>query len=173
MKNLSSKTYHPKSAQSGFTLIETLTAVTILSFSIVSLLVVTSQGVANANLAKNKFIATYLSSESVEILRNMRDSRGWIEFLVEIEPCDITQNLNGCIVDSSSLTSSSDKWVVVPCDETGCPYAFNEEKTVFFRSIKIESLQGGDEIKVISEVWWNQGNVRKNVLMGENLFNWQ
>jgi len=174
----------------GFTLIETLTALTILSLSIVGLLVVTSQGIANANLAKNKLIATHLSAESVEILRNMRDSRGWAEFITATNDCDVSQNLNGCIIDSSSIISSSDKWMIDGCSELDCvdrPIYFDPsvvggfythipsgEKTPFFRVVKTQSMQAnGDEIKITSQVWWYQGSVRKSVTLGENLFNWQ
>lgn len=58
----------------GFTLIETLIAVSIFSVSILSLMAVLSQGISDTNYAKQKIIAAYLAQEGIEYVRNMRDT---------------------------------------------------------------------------------------------------
>jgi type II secretory pathway pseudopilin PulG len=58
----------------GFTLIETLVAVSIFTLSIIALLVVLTQGIADNNYAKRKVIAGYLAQEGIEYMRNMRDT---------------------------------------------------------------------------------------------------
>ena len=60
--------------KNGFTLIETLVAVSIFTMSIMALLVVLTQGIANNNYAKKKILASYLAQEGIEYIRNMRDT---------------------------------------------------------------------------------------------------
>src|SRR3990170_1749725 len=78
----------PTSGSRGFTLIETLVALVIFTTSITVLISVTGSGVANTNYAKNKFIASYLAQEGVEMVRNIRDNAwldpaggGWSKFI--------------------------------------------------------------------------------------------
>ena len=63
-----------KQKNKGFTLIETLVAVSIFTLSIIALLVVLTQGIADNNYAKRKIIAGYLAQEGIEYMRNMRDT---------------------------------------------------------------------------------------------------
>ncbi|OGI85635.1 hypothetical protein A3A01_01305 [Candidatus Nomurabacteria bacterium RIFCSPLOWO2_01_FULL_39_17] len=58
----------------GFTLIETLVAVSIFSISVLALVIILSQGLTNVFYAKQKVIAEYLSQEGIEYIRNMRDT---------------------------------------------------------------------------------------------------
>ena len=58
----------------GFTLLETLIALSIFSITIVSLIVFISDGVANAKFTKNKLTASYLAQEGIEYMRNIRDT---------------------------------------------------------------------------------------------------
>ena len=58
----------------GYTLVETLVAISIFSVSILGLLVMLSQGIADTGYAKKKMTAAYLAQEGVEYVRNMRDT---------------------------------------------------------------------------------------------------
>ena len=51
----------------GFTLIETLVALAIFAFSVVSIVVVTGQGINDVNYSKNKLSATMLADEGIEL----------------------------------------------------------------------------------------------------------
>src|SRR3989344_5287897 len=79
----------PKSKNKGFTLVETLVALSIFSVSILGLLVALSQGLADTGYAKKKVAAAYLAQEGIEYIRNMRDTfmiysndpqTGWEDF---------------------------------------------------------------------------------------------
>ena len=58
----------------GFTLIETLVALSVFSMSVLALIVILSQGLTNVSYAKQKVIAEYLAQEGIEYIRNMRDT---------------------------------------------------------------------------------------------------
>ena len=134
----------------GFTLIETMVALAIFSVSVVSLIVMTSQGVANVSLAKNKLIASYLAQEGIEVVRNNRDSFGF-------------DSLNPDPL-SGDLFYSTDN---------GYNNISDGSITPFKRKVTV-NVVGEDEVKVSSEVKWVQGQgLGKSVTYSENLFNWQ
>jgi len=57
----------------GFTLIETLVAIAILMIAVAGPLVIASKGLYAALYAKDQSTATFLASEGLEILRNIKD----------------------------------------------------------------------------------------------------
>lgn len=67
----------------GFTLVETLVAISIFTGAILGLLSFSAGSIGDNNYAKNKLIATYLAQEGAEYMRNLRDtyvlfqSNGW------------------------------------------------------------------------------------------------
>ncbi len=60
----------------AFTLIEMLVAVSIFSLAILAILAVIGGDLKNINYAKKKLIATYLATEGIEYMRNIRDTYG-------------------------------------------------------------------------------------------------
>lgn len=66
------------SNQNGFSLIEVVFSIGIITVGIISLLSLFSYNVRNEANNKNKLIAVYLAEESVEIVRQIRDSN-WFE----------------------------------------------------------------------------------------------
>ena len=62
------------SSTAGFTLIETLVAISIFVASVTVLLVVTGGGIKDVNSAQNKLTATYLAQEGAELIRAARDT---------------------------------------------------------------------------------------------------
>lgn len=66
-RNLSSK---------GFTLIETLVAVSILLLAIAGPLTIAARGLFAASAAKDQTVAFFLAQEGIEIIRSVRDTNG-------------------------------------------------------------------------------------------------
>ncbi|KKP78449.1 MAG: hypothetical protein UR77_C0002G0001, partial [Candidatus Nomurabacteria bacterium GW2011_GWC2_35_35] len=105
-----------KQKNKGFTLVETLVAISIFSLSIIATMSVLGSGISDTGYAKKKMIAGYLAQEGIEYVRNMRDTSvlyhpggsqaGWNAFMGQMAPCDITNNPSkACYFDDQiSLT---------------------------------------------------------------------
>lgn len=135
-----------KKLNDGFTLVETLVAISIFSMSIIVLMSVLGGGISDISYAKKKMTAGYLAQEGIEYVRNMRDNYvlytattpyNWDEF-------------KGFIPDRISY----------PSDDTN-----------FTRTITLEEITP-DEVKVSSEVKWIQASGEIKITLTENLFNW-
>lgn len=62
------------SCKSGFTLIESLVAITILVMAVTGPLTLASKGLTYASYAKDEITAFYLAREAVDAVRNIRDA---------------------------------------------------------------------------------------------------
>ncbi len=104
MKNTIFKKQKGLSAQTGFTLIETLVAVLILTLSIGALLSLASGGFYSVRYSRNQIVANNLLQESIEYIRNSRDSAleqgyTWDTWQQEVLSVDVNGNPTGSGVD--------------------------------------------------------------------------
>lgn len=174
------------STTQGFTLVETLVALSIFTLSIVGLISATAGGLNNVTYAKNKITAMSLSAEGIELVRNIRDTKaiagtdGWTDFLSPSNGGvgDCATNPFGCLIDSENLT-------VAGCPSSGCPFLqkyTNGSGAVYFgyqggvdtsfaRTIKISTVSP-DEVLITSTVSWVQGAGIKSVSTQEHLMSW-
>lgn len=182
----------------GFTLVETLVAISVFSVSVLGLFAVLTQGTSNTAYAKKKIVASYLAQEGIEYMRNLRDtyilypnsaagrSMRWSRFITKLTlpgRCFST----GCYVDDSAVLYDDDSAPMMdlqlpPCG-SNCPklkyndttkkydYDASGVDSGFTRRITAESINP-NEIKIVSTVSWVQGTTTHSVAFSENLFNW-
>ena len=182
----------------GFTLVETLVAVSIFTVSILALFSVLTQGVSNTNYAKQKIIASYLTQEGIEYIRNMRDTYvlysatsqiGWDAFNTNLTDASACQVVGiGCFFNADSLnyldpTQPMIDITLTACSSATCPngvlsynsatgkYGFSGTSSGFVRKIEI-TQPNANETKISSTVYWTQGSGNYNVVFSESLFNW-
>lgn len=106
------------SRHKGLTIIETLVAVTILMIAIAGPLVVASKGLFSATISKNQLIASYLGSESMEAVKNIRDNNmdvdgetNWLNgSFGDLTACRNSQPCDVSILDGSGGIPS-----IIPC----------------------------------------------------------
>jgi prepilin-type N-terminal cleavage/methylation domain-containing protein len=173
----------------GFTLVETLVAVTIFTVSLTALVAVTSRGVFDTNFSKNKITATYLAQEGIELVRNIRDSRSiqGADFIsisgelcsggdcqIEIEPLDPYGGVYDC-GDAGQLDPDSGCSFLLYDELSGFyTYAVSPgvESSIFSRRISLEPVAEGQGLVVRSEVFWRQGDSLRDVAYTEVLYDW-
>jgi len=167
------------SGRRGFTLVEMLVAILLLSFGIAGPLTVASQSIASSRYARDQVIAYNLAQEAVEYIRNLRDNRSlesedndnWLSYL---SPC-----LGGvsCTVDTltGSLGAVSGESNVLWSD--GFVYGHSSSgraQSSFRRQFTISESPTNVEAVVTVTVTWQRGSLpTRSVTLEDKLFNWQ
>jgi type II secretory pathway pseudopilin PulG len=168
----------------GFTLIETLVAVLLLSAAIAGPLTIASKGVSASLIARDQMIAFYMAQDAVEYVRFVRDTnklagRPW---LTNLGPC---VSSDGCTVDPSSGT-------VAACGTGGCDlinryddgeghvyYSYSEGAPTpqqFRRTVTLAAPPDGatdEQVLTVTVSWRAQSGVTRNVVVRENILDWQ
>lgn len=162
--------------ESGFTLIETLIAVLLISLAIVTFLSTTSRGMNTTRQALNQTIAQTLAQEGIELVRNVRDSNflsggqlPWDSGLTNcVVGCSISQWPNP--VQLNPCTSMQNACAELRTDQYG-RYMHNQNMlagaTPFKRIVTI--TPSGDGIVVTSYVGWGED---RQVKVTAYLTNW-
>jgi Tfp pilus assembly protein PilV len=176
----------------GFTLVETLVAVFILTFSIVILMKVVSDGLFSARYARNEITAIYLAQEALEYIRNDRDSLlfefnnknqdYWEVFENKYKDCF---NPSGCSFDVLDMMTG-DEASVSACEDNECPYFYYHKNKKNFYSYDIEEgVKSNFQRKIMMEefkedvfvlevkVLWKENSFIKETIVKTILTKWQ
>ncbi len=173
----------PKTWVSGFTILESIVAIAVLSLSISGVFSSVQQSLSQSIIAKDEVKAFYLAQEAVEIIRHNRDSNQltkiitgsgtWLAGIAQNsgDPCWFG---NTCRVDVASPNlavqcgnSTNYSWDACPLlnqDQTTFLYGYDgsDPATNFTREIQLERIRDdiyGNpvEIAVIVRVKWTKG----------------
>jgi len=186
----------------GFTLVETMVAVFILSMIIISLMAVVARSLFASRYARDEITANYLLQEAVDYIRNDRDTfaflaseitnETWENFIDKYKNCE--DPTRGCYVDVYlSLTNPT-----LPVTVRECPYNSNQaittcpkllynpnstnsfynyddgQETNFRRKIMVNvNPTNRDEIIVEAIVYWVNGDISKSRSLKTSLWRWQ
>ncbi len=159
----------------GFTLVETLVAVTILFIAVVGPISLIGDALHKLYYAKDEMIAINLAQEGIEVVRQKRDS----DMLANNFVSDIfsTAGTVYYTVDASSVT------LLTAPDGTQQPVLIDGgfykqggvgTATQFTRLVTVSDtgLTGARERKVTSAVTWKTGNQTGTISVSEYLFKW-
>lgn len=156
---------------SGFTLIELLVTIFIfsLAFTATSFIIVTN--LRSATFVKNSFIASGLTQEGIEIVRNIRD-RDW--FLGNVFGTSIPNGTYRIQWNSQSLiTLGSNPNLMLDASNGLFSYDAGTD-SIFKRTITISTIVPNVEKRIIISVdWIERGGAVKSVIAEEHLFNWK
>lgn len=176
----------------GFTIIETLVAVSILMISIVGPLTISHKGLLAALYARDNIIGSYLAQDLLEYVKNVRDNnklqgRGWLNI---IDVCTGATARDVCNADTlggdsfgniedpgyGMEISTCDKSDRISCSlshgSTGYyPDNTNQSPTQFKRYFYIiKNPSNDDEATLYVTVEWQNGTINNNITYKTEIF---
>jgi len=159
----------------GFTLLEVIAAIFILTVGIGSAFALISQTLSAASLVKERLIASYLVQEGIEIVRNIRDTN-WLQSRTATSTWDDGLPNGNWQADylSQNLTTypSYDTSPLFLNIDANNFYSYSSgSSTIFKRKIFIEE-PSTSTIKVEVNVEWTEKGRTHNFKALEYLTNW-
>lgn len=182
--------------RAGFTILESIVAIFILSLAISGAFVAVGQGLLQSSMAKDDIKAYYLAQEAFEIIRNKRDSNQllkintgngfWLTGIAQFgsDPCYFGRI---CSADASvqALVYCGTNWGScgnLRQNQTTFIYGYNPswKDSGFKREIKIEEVNwekdslGNDalsEISITVRITWSRGLLTRTFEAKSNLLN--
>jgi len=190
IQNLKPKTYNPRlpigwslkatggqaKPNKGFTLIETLVAISILLLSISAPLTIASKGLASSFFARDQITAFYLAQDAVEYVRNARDNNyhlgaNWLNGFPDINGALFTVDttdgtLTLCPIEGCTALDYNDSTGFYSHDDSG------GTDSIFTRSVSIQTINA-NEVIVSVTISWSAGTFSRTFSVKENILNWQ
>ena len=176
----------------GFTLVETLVAISILSISIAATFTAVQNGIQNSTIARDQTTAFYLAQEAMEFIKNKRDENAlhsiyeqptpttkWLSGLSDLatDPCYFGKT---CRIDSPAQTIAYCGGAFNTCPRlkqdpnTGLfGYTSGWTDTIFRRGIQFTEVVVNREVRVTIEMNWTSRWGEKSFQVTETLFNRQ
>jgi prepilin-type N-terminal cleavage/methylation domain-containing protein len=172
----------------GFTLVETLVAVSILSLSILASFTAVQTGIKSSTVARDQVTAFYMAQEAIEFIKNIRDenalhsisgvSTNWLASMAASagDPCYFGKT---CIIDSPLKTITSCSGGFGTCqnlkqDSVSGLYGYTSTWTAtnFKREIQFQSVSA-NEITIIVKITWTNRSTSNSFQITESFFNRQ
>ncbi len=178
-----------KKLNKGFTLIETMVAILILSVALAALISLISGSLFISRYNKNEITVNYLLQEVIDYVKNDRDTKifqedqNWDSFLSKYKDAGCFSGL-GCKIEVSSGNLSECKETgrddlcddILLYDENGKDnfYGYNNggtQEAGFRRTIKMVNVEE-DSLNITVTLRWKNGNSEKTRSLESTLMNW-
>lgn len=173
------------SGRAGFTLIETLVAITFLTVAIVAPMSLVSQSLSTAYYARDQIAAFNLAQEGLESVRSIRDGNILSNALHNTN----TDLLNGIPIGTPFVIDGRNNEIWGTCTDSPLktdgtlygygtdPCATNElgwTATQFSRELRADFVPGSaDEIRVSVTVSWRTATAQvRSFTIYENMYRW-
>ena len=171
MKNISK-------TSKGFTLIEALAAVLLLTLGLTPLLMVGSAASNVAFSIQNNVIASNLAQEGIEVVRAIRDTN-WVAtpvrgFDASLSPSGVPafDCTTACLVEWNSDVLLPFLDTPLKIDSNGI-YNYTLGTASFFKRKITITKPSTVELKIISEVTWQERARLRKVTIEDHLFDWK
>jgi len=182
LRLLRTKNSKLKTESRGFTLVETLVAISLLTVAIVAPMSLTTQSLSSAYYARDQITAFHLAQEAIESVRHARDGNvlknalGTTADLLSGIPQNTPFTIdttNGDAMDSSACQSGCP---VIRKSPTGL-YGYNPvwTPTHFTRTVFVTFVPGSNnnEVNILVTISWQTGSFNsRSFTISENLYRW-
>jgi len=165
-----------RKSDKGFTLIETLVAISVLVLSLSGPLSIASSALKSAYYARDQVAASYLAQEGVEFVRAIRDQNRIMSpqqsWLIGLTQC-IGVNAQ-CTVDFVNFTPAalcSGACSPLLISTAGLYNQAAGSVSRFTRTLSITTISS-TEINLKVTVSWVSNNSTNSIVASENLFQW-
>lgn len=177
-------------SKKGFTLIEAIVAIGVISIGFVGSLVLLSRASSQAIALKDRVVAAHIAEEGIEVARNIRDTnwlkgRDWLFGLIEPIEAPSGTEISGVLNYDSSAIDDSDqsesrkclnwngsfyKHAVAPA--YACSTSFKRQITLTKKE-EIISGQNISYLEIKSTVYWKEKGIVKNLTVIDHLYDWK
>ena len=140
----------------GFTLIETLVALSIFTTSVLAMVLILASSLEDTNYSKNKIIASYLAQEGIEYVRNMRDTYvlyeganpetpGWNAFVGKVSNCigGASCYFKPESIDYDDTSQPIIDTEILPCVSNICPNLYHHASSGRYDYIMLNGVDSG------------------------------
>ena len=171
----------------GFTLIETLVAISILMIAVASPLTIAQKGLASAIFAKDQIIASYLAQDAIEYIinssgRNVASgaAKGWLAGIKDTDSnnCELTCKVSTNVIDVAPAIES--------CSGLDCPALkyFDSSKSIysqtgtggdspFSRTVTVEEVVPNKEALITVKMSWKDKGATRTLNFYTRIYNWR
>ncbi|MBM3271809.1 prepilin-type N-terminal cleavage/methylation domain-containing protein [Candidatus Kaiserbacteria bacterium] len=172
-----------RSSRSGFTLIETMVAITILMIAVIAPMTLTVRALQSAFYARDQIVASNLAQEAIESIRSVRDGNVLINAfggsvnLLEGIPDTTGQSFRIDAQDNAMVLCSTDPGgQCIPLQTNGEIFGYGSgwAPTRFYRTVTAQFVNGNpDEVRIAVTVRWQTGRFQeRSFTISENLYRW-
>ena len=165
-----------KTKGKGFSLLEVIIAIFIITIGIAGILNLMSFSISSVAVSKSQIIAGTLAQEGLEVVRAIRDNN-WLQDILWYTGLDNCST--GCRVQYNNLgilPLAGNPFLKINANGF-YQYDDSGSDTIFPRKITIicigASCDSANEIRVISEVSWNERGRSFSVPAEVRLYNWK
>lgn len=178
----------------GFTLVETLVAISILLVAVVAPLVLIAGNISAIFSVKDKITALYLAEDAIDYIKyridtnynkfDVDNSTFWLDGIpctedngrCEIDSFNDPLVINTCAGIVTGISGGTGGCVPLQIDPSTGAYGYNPGwlNSKFYRTIRIkdESSDTNDQ-KIYSQVFWQDHGVDKQITVAEHVFHWR
>ena len=163
------------SLTSGFTIVETLVAITILMISIAGPLTVAHKGLLAANYAADQVTAAYLVQDMIEYIKNVKDNNiirndpVWLNGLincVQASPCNV-DTVNNVPYDRNGIQNCGSNCVLSNVSTGGTTRVTQYSRYFYVTPSAVNPL---DEATVTVVISWDKGTINNKYTFDNEIF---
>lgn len=171
----------------GQVLIESIIAISVATVGLLGILTLLSRSISFNRYVTDSFVATYLSAEGIEVVKNIEDTnntnhdqwnryldQGSYEVQYDTSPTSLDPSRGLISISSDPAVLSARPLNFNPLNGIYGYDATSSQPTIFSRTVQITGPgANNDEIKVVSVVRWNDKGDEKQVTLEDHFFDWR